>query len=132
MPVPETVTPPPGVGTDGKPVPDSPDYQMPVGHTIHSSVAVKRGDQIIQVDDTRGLKAGMRFLVGKGATQEIVLVESLGSIVTAAPLVNGHAINTPIVRLRNDVETDTTVPVSADEEMNKRLGLWLRLVKTLH
>lgn len=72
LPIPTAVT-LPGVGdgnaAEPEVAPDSPEHQMPAGHIIHSVDAVKRGDQISQVDDTRGLKSGMRFLVGTGATQ---------------------------------------------------------------
>ena len=74
------------------------DEPLPVGHKIFMSQDLQKGSRIAQVDDTSGVKPGMRFMLGVPPTTEIVKVLKLGSVVLTA--VNSlHGILRPVTGL---------------------------------
>ena len=54
------------------------DDSLPVGHTVFVSLMIPRGSKVVQVDDTAGIKLGMRFMMGIYLTTEIGKVLRLG------------------------------------------------------
>ena len=96
--------------------------KLPVGHRVYTSQHVPRGSKILQVDDTRGIIAGMRFLLGKDSTTEIIKVHSLGSIVLCEGTVHSHDMDTPLVLLV-DHTVDSAPAYSAGEAQDRELGL---------
>ena len=75
---------------------------------------------MIHVDDSKGIEAGMRFLLSKRPTIEIVKVLRLGSVVLCETTQYGHPIETPMQVLQDrsvDVVDATPVGSTQDEEL---------------
>ncbi len=95
-----TVEPPPAPHPQPRPAPAASSHSQPDSNftnpTTFISVAAKKGDTILHVTSTRGMKVGQRLRVGTTIFEE-VMVKSFGSINTVEPLRLDHAVDEMVV-----------------------------------
>ena len=75
------------------------DEPLPVGHKVFVALDLPKGSNIVQVDDTCGIKPGMRFMLGTAPTTEIVKVLRFGSVVLCEGTTHNHPQGTPMTVL---------------------------------